>query len=1281
MDKLFYNLEKYRYLTIDKIIEITHNMLNEDKAFNTKATNHGVNVLSEYSELDNYISSFWHMHYEKIADSLKIFFSKVKGINEITIYDWGCGQGLATISLYDYMRRNRIRLKINQIYLLEPSSLALERAQKFIRQYDSDVVINLINKELDNVTYDDLYFKSSSTVFHFFSNIIDLARFKNEGFFDLDKLLHLISNSFNKTNFFFVISPFIYSARNNCLTRFSNYFFENAKSEMISRRVCIKRQSCQNCNEYSSYCSDYIKSRKCARDEYVFKAELGLPAVEIRKFDYLNDTKEISRHYFSAGYVPYEIIDQYSEKIPDDFKILTFTMIESFLDFDFKNENHKYYAVLLNQIIRGVPTILPHDIILDGLNNVDNQFCVSTAKLQYTLLKYLIHVSEIKKQYSVLIYTQMDYIGLAVDSLNNMLKNLSILSETELPVIYIDHYKPDCNFDEYDLLLHFNPFNPIDRQCNIYKEFNNTSKAFTVYHTPNKHLNNNVYTSELVRYPEIGIVDSNNDLIIDNVKEQALQYFLKNIFRRDNFKDGQLKVLYYSLQLESVIGLLPTGGGKSLIYQLSVFLQPGISIVVEPIKSLMKDQKDELNQLLITSAVFINSDIEAKQKDEYSKQMSNGEYQFVFISPERMQIQKFRDYLIRMKENQNYFSYFVVDEAHCVSEWGHDFRPSYLSLAKNASKYCYVEFEKTIPCIALTATASYDVLTDIQREMMVSDEDIIEIAKIDTLKRDELFYKFIKVPQNNILTHKREELQKIITETVNHDLKTNSFFNEDCSNAMIIFTPYTKGDLGVEKNLQSNKDGLYSYLGSKLEDNSKYKIGKFHGGNSDKNSKMSIDQDDFKKNKLNIMVATKAYGMGINKLNIRSCVHINYPSSIEGFVQETGRIGRLKEHSVSYTIYSDCREDNVYYADFNVNLFLHNTNFVGIDKELEVIRRIFNYTDENNNSILSVLKDDLINRYTYINFNYNRFDIGYDSHNKQTVINNMIYKMFLLNIIDDYTIDYAKSSMTIKVSRKNEFFIYNNLRKYLSRYYSSARVDKEIMNFKNNYKQTYPDLVKFQIEFTYNEIKKKRQQAIENMHFAIKYIESNELDDNEKNVKLKEYIDLYFNSKYFRQNYKTEDGREASLYQLIEVEKREDVELLFYFIDIVNNDSSGMFIDNLKHLRGACIRLIQVYPDNYVLLLLNAYSNILLAKNIQSPELTQGIQLLANGFRLLVQNNETFTYYRYCNVFDDYLKFITDQHSIASDLINDHSKFNIKDIKNLLYLESISKYMKRITIK
>lgn len=103
-----------------------------------------------------------------------------------------------------------------------------------------------------------------------------------------------------------------------------------------------------------------------------------------------------------------------------------------------------------------------------------------------------------------------------------------------------------------------------------------------------------------------------------------------------------------------------------------------------------------------------------------------------------------------------------------------------------------------------------------------------------------------------------------------------------------------------------------------------------------------------------------------------------------------------------------------------------------------------------------------------------------------------------------------------------------------------------------------------------------------------------------------------------------------------------------------------MFVDNLKHLRGACIRLIQVYPDNYVLLLLNAYANIMLSRNIQSPELTQGMQFLRNGFGLMVQNNETYSFDQYSKVFEEYFKIMADQHTIVSELIYDHSQFNIQ---------------------
>jgi len=158
--------------------------------------------------------------------------------------------------------------------------------------------------------------------------------------------------------------------------------------------------------------------------------------------------------------------------------------------------------------------------------------------------------------------------------------------------------------------------------------------------------------------------------------------------------------------LDSVIALLPTGAGKSLTYQLSALLQPGITLVVDPIKALMRDQDQNLRNTCIDSTTFINSSISAEERNVRSQDMVEGRYQFVFVSPERLQIQEFRDYLGKMSDT--YFAYCVIDEAHCVSEWGHDFRTAYLRLGENVRKYCRVHPKslKEIPLIGLTGTAS-----------------------------------------------------------------------------------------------------------------------------------------------------------------------------------------------------------------------------------------------------------------------------------------------------------------------------------------------------------------------------------------------------------------------------------------------------------------------------------------------------------------------------------------------------------------------------------------------
>lgn len=483
------------------------------------------------------------------------------------------------------------------------------------------------------------------------------------------------------------------------------------------------------------------------------------------------------------------------------------------------------------------------------------------------------------------------------------------------------------------------------------------SEKCVVRSAQHKHTTRTFLTSDIITYSNfVTTNEQQNELTsIDESKVELLEYFLQNIFRKEKFRAGQLEILNRALQGQSVIGLLPTGGGKSLTYQLAAMLQPGICLVIDPIKSLMKDQFDNLKKNQIDACNFINSSLKTReQKTKETTKLKNGEVLISFVSPERLQMKEFRDILKEMKEEEIYFNYCVIDEAHCVSEWGHDFRTSYLSLGKNAIEFCKTKNKETIPLFGLTATASFDVLSDVQRELSGNNErnklKEDSIIRFDSVNREELSFEIIGILAGLTTNDDKWERQKKVglskqTELIKRIGKLS--FDNYGKYSGIVFCPHRGWYLGVTDRYRRDdfRNGFYDAI--KRAEIRNVIAGTFIGSESDdENIQKQIEadsilaQDEFIANKLNLLVSTKAFGMGIDKPNIRFTFHVNYPSSIESFVQEAGRAGRDKQPATSYILFNDeqvSKGEKVFEIDRDNLLFFHNSSFKGVEKEKAIL--------------------------------------------------------------------------------------------------------------------------------------------------------------------------------------------------------------------------------------------------------------------------------------------------------------------------------------------------------
>jgi len=314
---------------------------------------------------------------------------------------------------------------------------------------------------------------------------------------------------------------------------------------------------------------------------------------------------------------------------------------------------------------------------------------------------------------------------------------------------------------------------------------------------------------------------------------------LKEYFGYDHFRKGQEQIIERVLSGQHTAGIMPTGGGKSICYQIPATLLQGVTLVISPLISLMKDQVDSLHQVGIPST-FINSSLSYHEVDERLMDLSIGEYKILYIAPERLESESFINQLRQLP-----IKLVAVDEAHCISSWGHDFRPSYLRI-----KHLISELPSNPTILALTATATPQVKSDICTQLGIDEGSAI----ITGFGRENLSFKVIR-GQNRI-------------DYISNYVKKNH--NE----AGIIYAATRKEVDKVTEQLK--RQGV--------------SVGRYHAGLSD--IERSRQQDAFLQDDINVIVATNAFGMGIDKSNVRYVIHYQMPKNMESYYQEAGRAGR-----------------------------------------------------------------------------------------------------------------------------------------------------------------------------------------------------------------------------------------------------------------------------------------------------------------------------------------------------------------------------------------------------
>ena len=512
-------------------------------------------------------------------------------------------------------------------------------------------------------------------------------------------------------------------------------------------------------------------------------------------------------------------------------------------------------------------------------------------------------------------------------------------------------------------------------------------------------------------------------------QKAGLRTFLRDAFRKRDFREAQEEAILRCIAGKDTVVLLPTGAGKSLIYQMASLVRPGLTLVVAPLVALIEDQIERLKGMGIDRVVGIAGRQSKEKEQQAQEQLRGGSALILIVAPERLLMPKFRQTIGVLNEVEG-VELVVIDEAHCVSEWGHDFRPAYLQVGRILK-----EILGQPPLLALTGTASLAVYRDMMAHLEIAQSDEGAAIRPSTHNRPEIKMELrYRRSKREASTAREAMLEKL---PGRFGMQRNRFWEEKGKRTMcgIMFMPTVKGkDNGIEKGVElvrrAGARSVVTYAGS---------------GSHAKNRAESAWK--FERNQANAMTATNAFGMGIDKPNVRWVAHPHLTMSLEGYFQQIGRAGRDGQEAWAVAVMHE--EDTVmadsvldprkewkeakkvydskrWWDDVGTALYFHFQAFQGVDQEKLSLRETIE-----NLELGKGLGERILS-----------FGTG-DGKERERDIG----RLSRLGIVADYEVDYGAKRFTLVIGNWDPHELGARLSEYVSRFdrAQAASVEEDLL--------------------------------------------------------------------------------------------------------------------------------------------------------------------------------------------------------------------------------------------